>query len=79
MTVPLAEAMRDALAITAAEGALMTPHDRFRPVVYMGLQGEQAIAGAIAAATSSQNYLSVLEEFMLNCRATPYMSHSYAS
>jgi hypothetical protein len=40
MTIPLAEAMRDALAITAAEGSLYTPPDRSRPVVYMGLQGE---------------------------------------
>lgn len=40
MTIPLAEAMRDALNTVAAEGALPTPHDRHRPVVYMGLQGE---------------------------------------
>ena len=39
MTIPLAEAMRDALATTAAEGSLYTPPERSRPVVYMGLQG----------------------------------------
>lgn len=45
MTIPLAEAMRDALAITAAEGTLYTPPDKSRPVVYMGLQGERAATG----------------------------------
>jgi hypothetical protein len=62
MTVPLAEAMRDALAITAAEGALMTPHDRFRPVVYMGLQGEQAFDGGWAS-----HYQTCLAELVCSC------------
>lgn len=40
MIIPVAEAMRDALATVAAEGALFTPPDKSRPVVYMGLQGK---------------------------------------
>jgi hypothetical protein len=40
MIDPLAEAMHDALAITAAEGSLYSPPDKPRPTVYMGLQGE---------------------------------------
>lgn len=47
MTIPLAEAMRDALNIVAAEGNLATPHDRHRPVVYMGLQGERVLPARV--------------------------------
>lgn len=46
MTVPLAEALRDALNTTAAEGALYTPPERTRPVVYVGLQGTALWAAA---------------------------------
>jgi hypothetical protein len=39
MTIPIAQAMRDAIETTASEGKLYTPPDRVRPVVYIGFQG----------------------------------------
>jgi hypothetical protein len=44
MTMPLAQAMHDALALAAAAGNLTAAPDKARPVVYMGLQGEGAVA-----------------------------------
>jgi hypothetical protein len=43
MTVPLAEAMRDAVAAAAKTGDLYTPPGAERPVVYMAFQGRPAI------------------------------------
>lgn len=40
MIDPLAEALRDAIRITAAEGTLYYPPDKQRPVVYVSLQGK---------------------------------------
>jgi hypothetical protein len=58
MVDPLAEAMRDALAITAAEGTLVSPPDKQRPTVYMGLQGALAcvlgVAGFVGCGVSGR-------------------------
>lgn len=42
MLKPVAEAMRDSLAAATKAGKLVTPPDRVRPVVYMGLTGMKA-------------------------------------